>query len=218
MNAKLFNVLIADDSEVDRFLLKRAIKDVAPRLVIAGEIDNGDKAIDYLSGQRHYADRELHPFPDLLVLDSRMPGKGGIEVLEWLRTEDFPQLKVAFLADSSATMLKPRALALGADYFFSKAVRSEGLLQVARTLQQELERGLGRKVLLRHRQTKAYYQGLCRWTPLDPEAMEFDSFDRAVNYAQENGMAADVEVMLFFTETGQSFSFPFPEPGRLKNY
>lgn len=216
MNAKLFNVLIADDSEVDRFLLRRAIKNVAPRLVVAGETEDGDKVIAYLSGEGPYADRELYPFPDLLVLDSRMPGKSGIEVLEWLRTEDFPQLKVAFLADTSATALKPQALALGADYFFAKAVRSEEVLRVARTLQLELERGTGRKVLLRHCQTKAYYRGPCEWTPLTPEAKEFESFEKAAQYAHDQNLAAEVEVMLLFTETGQSFSFPFPDPARVR--
>lgn len=215
---KLFNVLIADDSEVDRFLLKRAMKSVAPQLQVVGEFENGNHVIAYLAGEGPYADRGQYPFPDLLVLDSRMPGKGGIEVLEWLRTVNFTQLKVAFLADSSAVALKPRALALGADYFFPKAVRSEELLRVARTLQVELERGTDRKVLLRHRQTKAYYQGPCEWTPLSPEAKEFESFEKAAQYAHDQNLAADVEVMLIFTETGQSFSFPFPNPDRVRNY
>jgi CheY-like chemotaxis protein len=214
MTAKLFNVLIADDSEVDRFLFKRAVKSVAPQLNVVGEFENGDEVIAYISGQAPYGDRALHPLPDLLVLDSRMPGKGGIEVLEWLRAHDFPSVKVAFFADSSATELKPRALALGASFFFAKAVRSDELLRVARTLQMELERGRDRKVVLRHRQTEAYYRGLCQWTLLPQEAMEFASFEKAAHYAQDQYLAPEVEVMLIFTETGQSFSFPFPEqPG-----
>jgi DNA-binding NarL/FixJ family response regulator len=214
MNSKFYNVLIADDSEVDRFFLKRALKSVAPQLQVVGEFDTGDGAIAYLSGEGVYADRALHPFPDLLVLDSRMPGKGGIEVLEWLRTRDFSLMKVAFLADSSAATLKPRALALGANYFFPKAVRSDEILRVARTLQTELERGTARKVLLRHRQTKAFYQGLCEWTPLFDDALEFASFERAVHHAHEQNLAPDVEVMLVFSETGQMFSFPFPKVNR----
>ena len=211
MKLKFYNVLIADDSEVDRFLLKRAIKSVAPQLSVVGEFDTGDGAIAYLSGNGVYADRAQHPFPDLLVLDSRMPGKGGIDVLKWLRTRDFTQLKIAFFADSSATTLKPEALALGASYFFPKAVRTDELLRVARTLQTELERGAGRKVLLRHRQTKAYYQGPCEWTPLYDDACEFASFDRAAHYAHEQNLVQDVEVVLVFTENGQMFSFPFPK-------
>jgi DNA-binding NarL/FixJ family response regulator len=221
MNSKFYNVLIADDSEVDRFLLKRAINSVAPQLRVIGEFDSGNGAIAYLSGEGIYADRDRHPFPDLLVLDSRMPGKGGIEVLEWLRTRDFSRLKVAFLADSSAPSLKPQALALGASFFFPKAVRSAELLHVARTLQTELQRGTGRKVLLRHRQTQAYYQGPGQWTPLIHKAMEFESFERAAHYGKDKKLDPDVEVMLVFTETGQSFAFPFPgkpaTPGRQDN-
>lgn len=216
MSAKLFNVLIADDSEVDRFLLKRAIQRVAPQLNVVAEFESGNDVIGYISGEAHYADRERHPLPDLLVLDSRMPGKGGIEVLEWLRSRDFPQMKVAFFADSSAAELKPRALALGANFFFTKAVRSDELLRVARTLQMELERGEDRKVFLRHRQTMAYYRALGQWTPHPVEAMEFSSFERAAHFAQDQDLAPEVEVVLVFMATGQSFSFPFPEHGRRK--
>jgi CheY-like chemotaxis protein len=86
MSPKLFNVLIADDSEVDRFLLKRAIANIAPQLRVVDEFTSGDGVIAYLSGETPYGDREKYPLPDLLVLDSRMPGKGGIEVLEWLKS------------------------------------------------------------------------------------------------------------------------------------
>src|SRR5580704_11872737 len=149
MNPKLFNVVMADDSEVDRFLLKRAFKSVAPQLHVAAEFDTGSAVISYLSGEYPYSDREQYPVPHLLVLDSRMPGKDGIEVLQWVRSRDFPQLKVAFFADSSAVVLKPRAMELGATFFFNKAVRSGDLFRIARTLRMELERGTGQKILLR---------------------------------------------------------------------
>ncbi len=213
MKEKIYNVLIVDDSEVDRFFLRRAIQGVAPQLHIVGELDNGDDAVAWLSGKDKYADRGHHPLPDLLVLDSRMPGRNGIEVLDWLRARDFSSLKVAFFADSSAATLKPQALAKGANYFFPKTVYSSELLRVARTLQMELERGNKRKVLLRHRQSQAYYQGPCQWTPFFPEAREFESFERAVHHARNENLTRDVEVMLAFTETGQMFSFPFPKSG-----
>jgi hypothetical protein len=102
-------------------------------------------------------------------------------------------------------------LALGANYFFAKSVRANDLLRVARTLQMELERSKTRKVLLRHRNTKAFYQGPCLWTPFFREAVEFDSFEQAVHHAHDEDLTRDVEVMLAFTETGQMFSFPFPK-------
>lgn len=216
MNSNCFNVLIADDSEVDRFLLKRAFNSVAPQLRIVGEFDDGIGAIAYLSGDPPFDNRGQYPFPDLLILDSRMPGKDGIDVLEWVRSRDLAQLKVAFFADSSAVDLKPRALALGATFFFAKAVRTEELFRVARTLQSELARGKGRQILLRHRHSKAYYRGACEWTPLSTEAMDFESFDKAAFFAQDQNLAGEVEVMLVFTETGQSFAFPFPQQGRAK--
>jgi hypothetical protein len=100
---------------------------------------------------------------------------------------------------------------MGANYFFSKSVYSSELLRVARTLQMELERGNQRKVLLRHKKSRAYYQGQCLWTPFFAEAQEFESFERAVHHAHSENLTQDVEVMLAFTETGQMFSFPFPK-------
>ena len=218
MNEKLFNVLIVDDSETDRFFLRRAMGSAAPLLQVVGELDNGDDAVAYLAGKGEYNDRSRYPLPDLLVLDSRMPGRDGIEVLEWVRAQEFSRLKVAFFADSSAAILKPKALALGANFFFSKSVYSKELMRTVHSLQTELERGNGRKVLLRHRSTRAYYQGPCQWTPFHPEAMEFDTFERAAHHAHSENLTSDVEVMLLFGETGQSFAFPFPKSAQHESH
>jgi DNA-binding NarL/FixJ family response regulator len=211
MNEKKFNVLLVDDSETDRFFLRRAMGSSAPLLQVVGELDNGDEAVAYLAGKGEYADRGRHPLPELLVLDSRMPGRNGMEVLEWVRTQEFPRMKVAFFADSSAAILKPRALALGANFFFPKSVYSNELMRTVHSLQVELERGNGRKVLLRHRATRAYYQGPCQWTPFCPDALEFDTFEHAAHHAHSENLTSAVEVMLVFGETGQSFAFPFPK-------
>jgi DNA-binding NarL/FixJ family response regulator len=217
MKTENCSVLLADDSELDRFLLRRAISSVAPRLKVIGELGDGEEVIAYLSGEGVYRDRAQYPLPDLVVLDSRMPRKGSIEVLEWLRTRDFAQMKVAVLADSSATQLRFRALELGAHFFFSKGLRSDELQEVARSLQAGIERGIGQKVFLRHRRSGCYYQGIYRWSSLRNDAMEFTSFDKAAQYACEYHLTEEVEVFMLYTETGQSFSFPFPDGTKSKD-
>jgi CheY-like chemotaxis protein len=141
MNRNFYSVLIADDSDSDRFFLRKAIEIAALRLRVIGEVWNGQEAIAYLSGADRYADRRQHPLPDVLLLDVRMPLLDGLEVLKWLQTHPVPGLKVAMLADSCEMDWEAKARELGADFFFSKHQSSSELMVVAKTLQLALESG-----------------------------------------------------------------------------
>ncbi len=140
MTGDAFSVLIVDDSEADRFFLKRAIEAGAPRLCVVGEVRDGEEAVNYLSGQGRYADRAQHPLPDLMLLDVRMPKRDGLGVLQWIQANPLPRMKVAMMADSSGTNLESKALELGAGHFFSKIVHGDELTRLVKGLQEELER------------------------------------------------------------------------------
>lgn len=117
---EIFHVLIADDSEPDRLLLKAALEQV-PRWHIVAEVDNGTKVVAYLSGLGQFQDREKFPLPDLLLLDLKMPFKDGFQVLQWLQTQDLHSLNVVVLTDSMNPEHLKRALDLGADHFQVKS-------------------------------------------------------------------------------------------------
>ncbi|EEF59442.1 response regulator receiver protein [Pedosphaera parvula Ellin514] len=135
-----YAVLIADDDEEDRFLLKAAIQSVTPRLKVVAEVENGEQVIAYLSGIGPYHDRQRHPFPDLLLIDLVMPVKNGFEVLEWLNTKCFPQLKVAVVSGSLEDLShRQRILRLGVQHFYSKMVNYDELLQSVKFMQDEME-------------------------------------------------------------------------------
>jgi DNA-binding NarL/FixJ family response regulator len=135
-----YSVLIADDEEPDRFFLKEAIRKHAPTFQVVGEVGDGEEVIAYLWGYGKYSDREKYPFPKLLIMDCRMPRITGIQVLEWLQTQKFPELKVALLADSSQAMFREKALSLGLNHFYQKAVNASLLEDVVKRLQAELEK------------------------------------------------------------------------------
>src|ERR1700743_1554416 len=78
---EIFHVLMADDDEEDRMLMKLALRRAA-RLQLAGEAENGNEVVSYLKGQGQYSNRQAFPVPDLLLLDLKMPGKDGFEVLQ----------------------------------------------------------------------------------------------------------------------------------------
>src|SRR5687767_6038200 len=77
------SLLVAEDDRDDAFILQRAFQQNG-LLRPAHIVDDGGEAIAYLHGDGVYADRIAHPFPDVLILDLKMPGISGFEVLEWL--------------------------------------------------------------------------------------------------------------------------------------
>jgi len=123
MSSKLkdsYSVLLADDSDKDRLLIRHALLK-HPRLVIVGEVTDGVQVIDYLRATGEFKNRKKHPFPDLLILDLKMPLKSGYEVLEWLRVQSFADLVVAVVSGSVLPEDLKLSLELGADAFFVKA-------------------------------------------------------------------------------------------------
>lgn len=131
MTTDIFSVLLVDDSEDDRLFLRRTLRK-NPRFVVAAELDDGEAAIAYLSGQGDYADRAKFPYPDLLLLDLKLPKKTGHEVLEWLQPQKPEKLVVVVLSGSFLTEDIARSRALGADGYFQKeALQEEQLATLA---------------------------------------------------------------------------------------
>ena len=117
---KTYRVLITDDSEDDRFFLRRAMDD-CERFEPVGEVQDGAEAIAYLKGEGEFADRSRYAMPDLLLLDLKMPRATGIDVLKWLREESIPNLKVAVMSGSVLDSDKEQCRNLGADAYFTKS-------------------------------------------------------------------------------------------------
>jgi len=119
-----FHVLLADDCESDRLLIKRAMQHMA-RLRLAGEVPDGDGVLNYFLGRQHFHDRNAFPVPDLLLLDLKMPGRDGFAVLDWLKVRPYQNLTVVVLTDSMEPEHIKRALDLGADLYQIKPRTSD---------------------------------------------------------------------------------------------
>src|SRR5437868_2030655 len=77
-------ILLVEDKEDDIVLIRRALAKagvVNPLQVVR----DGDEAIEYLAGERKYRNREEYPLPQLVLLDLKLPGMDGFEVLRWIR-------------------------------------------------------------------------------------------------------------------------------------
>jgi DNA-binding NarL/FixJ family response regulator len=118
----VIRVFIADDQALVRQGL-RALLEVEPEIEIVGEAARGDEALDRLRTQQ----------VDVALLDVRMPGKSGIEVLRELRQVDAlpPTLMLTTFDDAEAVLESIRA---GARGFLLKDVSFEQLISAIRAI------------------------------------------------------------------------------------
>jgi CheY-like chemotaxis protein len=85
-------------------------------------VPNGVEAIHYLEGKGIYHDRDCYPFPDLILLDVKMPKVDGFEVLQWIKAHPrFKKLIVVMLTGSDEPMDIQKAYELGANSYLVKS-------------------------------------------------------------------------------------------------
>ena len=124
------SVVIAEDGEDDIALVERALESIACEHTIK-VVRDGQEAIDYLRGSGKYEDREAFPFPDVMLLDLKMPRVSGLEVLHWLNSH--PECSVlptiVFSASARDADIK-RAYDLGASAYFVKPIGFDELKEI----------------------------------------------------------------------------------------
>src|SRR6266404_2573296 len=124
-------ILIVEDNELDRVFIRRAFgkaRVVNPLL----EVQTGEEAIDYLKGEGRYANRGEYPLPDLVLLDLKLTGITGFQVLKWIRQQpELKALRVVVLTGSTAIEDINLAYQLGANSFLAKPMDFDSFVQVA---------------------------------------------------------------------------------------
>jgi two-component system, NarL family, invasion response regulator UvrY len=101
-------IVIADDHPIVRAGLREIIAG-EPDMAIEGEAETSQEALELV--------RKEHA--DVLVLDVKMPGRGGMEVVKLLRDE-MPNLPVLMLSVYPEDQLAVRALKAGAAGYLTK--------------------------------------------------------------------------------------------------
>jgi CheY-like chemotaxis protein len=136
-----FQVLVADDSENDRLLLRAAMRRAA-RMQIAAEVSNGEEAISFLGRCVEAPGPAGLALPDLLLLDLKMPVQDGFAVLEWLRPRKQGAMTVVVLTQSMQPDHICRALDMGADFFQVKPRTQKECVSMVLALEERLVNGL----------------------------------------------------------------------------
>ena len=115
-------VLIADDSKPVRERLVSLLTELDD-VNIVGQAENTIEAKILI--------KELNP--DLVILDIRMPGGTGMDIIEDIKKFN-PKIKIIILTNYHFPQYKEKCLSNGADYFFSKSGEYEKMLDVIEEL------------------------------------------------------------------------------------
>lgn len=124
-------VLYIDDSADDLFLLGRGCEAAGVSFVL--KVAEGSEAgLRYLEGEGEFADRGAHPIPDFILLDIKMPGKDGFEVLDWIRAHSkLFVLPVALYSSSIVSEDVVRGYLGGTTFYVPKPAGISALKELA---------------------------------------------------------------------------------------
>ena len=104
-------VLLAEDNDDHALLIKMALERATTRPINFHRARNGEEAVEAI--------REIQP--DLMLLDLKMPGKTGHEVLEVIKADDkLRRIPVAVLTSSDRDEDVARSYGLGTNHFITK--------------------------------------------------------------------------------------------------
>lgn len=149
-------VLVVDNNPDDAHFTALALQRVGV-ITPVQTVSDAEQAFYYLSGQGEFANAESRPMPVLVLLDLKLPGNTGLELLSWLRRQPvLKRLPVIVLTASRDLARMNRAYELGCNSYLVKPTSFNALVVMMQGLVQywfsyneppELE---GRTSLLHH--------------------------------------------------------------------
>jgi CheY-like chemotaxis protein len=129
-------ILIVDDDPDHTRIVQLLLARICPQLATVA-MRSGQELISYLQGGDGSPDGTKSSYPILVLLDVRMPGLNGFDILRWL--QDHPphhRIPVVVLTTCGETELAQRAYALGARSFLTKPLRANDFENMVHELEQ----------------------------------------------------------------------------------
>ena len=126
MSPTLGTILLVEDEAADSLLIQRAFEQAGVQNPIQ-TLANGDKVLSYLEGIGEYNDRNKYPMPVFILLDLKLPGMSGLQLLKWIRTrKELRRIPVVVLTSAEEDASVQSAYEAGANsYLLKPANRSE---------------------------------------------------------------------------------------------
>lgn len=129
-------ILLAEDEEDYVLLLKKAFSEAGVKNPLY-VVSTGKEAMAYLKGEGKYASRDEYPLPDLLLLDIKLPGYSGLEIIGWARSQPgLAGLRIVVLTSSDELRDVNDAYRLGANSFLLKPYDFDDLVHLSRIVKE----------------------------------------------------------------------------------
>ncbi|KPA16533.1 response regulator receiver domain protein [Candidatus Magnetomorum sp. HK-1] len=132
--AEAINILLVEDNRMDTELAIDAFEEshLSCKVHVA---ENGQKAIDYVFSKNAFSNREKFPKPDLILLDLKMPGIDGHEVLRQIKSEKvLKRIPIIILTSSKEHADLIRCYENGANSYLVKPVSYEGFIEMVQKI------------------------------------------------------------------------------------
>jgi two-component system response regulator len=132
MNSKI--ILLVEDNPSDIALTQRAFakSHIANELIVA---EDGQAGLDYLFAAGKHTNRDVSQVPALVLLDLKLPGVDGLEVLRQIRLDPrTSRLPVVILTTSKEEQDVAQSYDLGANSFIRKPVDFNQFIQAVEHL------------------------------------------------------------------------------------
>lgn len=127
---RLAPILIAEDDEEDRELIKEAFDECGLSNDIIF-VNDGVELMDYLQRVGKYSNKQEYPFPGIILLDLNMPKKDGRQVLLEMKADnELRKIPVTILTTSKSTEDVLKSYRLGVNSFIIKPVTFDALVNV----------------------------------------------------------------------------------------
>jgi len=124
----MYKILVADDEDIIREGIKYLCDYEALGFSIEGDAANGNQAYEQITAIN----------PDVVLMDIRMPGMTGLEVIEKLNADGFTG-KIIIISSFSDFSYAQQAIKLGVQHYITKPIDEIELENTLRTLKTNLD-------------------------------------------------------------------------------
>lgn len=115
-------ILLVEDHELTRKGIAYSLKTFSD-IEIIGDVDNGKKAVDFISSKK----------PDVILMDIAMPVMNGIDATKKIN-ESYPDIKIIMLTSINEKQSVLSAFHSGANAYCMKDIKSEELINIIKAV------------------------------------------------------------------------------------